>query len=44
MMSSTGGQKRHLVDAARRVWQLGGLRAFYRGLTVRLSLLALPSI
>lgn len=36
MMSSTGGQKRSLVDAARRVWQLGRFRAFYRGLTIGL--------
>ncbi|KAH7920164.1 mitochondrial carrier [Leucogyrophana mollusca] len=36
MMSSTGDQKRRLVDAARRVWQLGGMRAFYRGLTIGL--------
>ncbi|KAH7914187.1 mitochondrial carrier [Hygrophoropsis aurantiaca] len=36
MMSSTGDQKRTLVGAARRVWQLGGMRAFYRGLTIGL--------
>ena len=34
-MSSTGGQKRTLVSAAKRVWGLGGLRAYYRGLGVR---------
>lgn len=34
MMSSTGGQKRSFVSAAKRVWSLGGLRAYYRGLTV----------
>lgn len=34
MMSSTG-ERRSLVEAARRVWGLGGMRAFYRGLTVR---------
>ncbi|OJA18971.1 hypothetical protein AZE42_00332 [Rhizopogon vesiculosus] len=36
MMSTTGDQKRSLVDAARRVWHLGGVRAFYRGLTIGL--------
>jgi len=36
MMSSTGDQKRSLVGAARRVWQLGRFRAFYRGLTIGL--------
>ncbi|KIJ70031.1 hypothetical protein HYDPIDRAFT_121357 [Hydnomerulius pinastri MD-312] len=36
MMSSTGGQKRSLLGAARHVWQLGGVRAYYRGLTIGL--------
>ena len=36
MMSITG-DKRSLLDAARYVWGLGGLRAYYRGLTVRLQ-------
>ncbi|KAI0677578.1 mitochondrial carrier [Trametes maxima] len=36
MMSSAGGQKRSLREAAQRVWQLGGMRAFYRGLTIGL--------
>ncbi|KAI0661025.1 mitochondrial carrier [Cubamyces menziesii] len=36
MMSSAGGQKRSLREAARRVWGLGGIRAFYRGLTIGL--------
>ncbi|KZT20402.1 mitochondrial carrier [Neolentinus lepideus HHB14362 ss-1] len=36
MMSSTGEQRRTLIGAARRVWQLGGLRAYYRGLTIGL--------
>ncbi|KAF9247285.1 mitochondrial carrier [Melanogaster broomeanus] len=36
MMSATGGRKRSLVGAARHVWQLGGMRAFYRGLTIGL--------
>ncbi|KAJ8456382.1 hypothetical protein ONZ51_g12161 [Trametes cubensis] len=36
MMSSAGGQKRSLREAARRVWDLGGIRAFYRGLTIGL--------
>lgn len=35
MMSTTGAQKRTLLSAAQRVWQLGGIRYFYRGLTVR---------
>lgn len=34
-MSSTGNQKRTLVAAVRHIWQLGGVRYFYRGLTVR---------
>jgi len=41
MMSTTGDQKRTLVAAARRVWQLGGVPAYYRGLTVRQSLLCM---
>jgi solute carrier family 25 phosphate transporter 23/24/25/41 len=41
MMSTTGDQKRTLVAAARRVWQLGGVPAYYRGLTVRRSLLCM---
>ncbi|KIM90874.1 hypothetical protein PILCRDRAFT_1116 [Piloderma croceum F 1598] len=36
MMSTTGDQKRTLVAAARRVWQLGGVPAYYRGLTIGL--------
>ncbi|EPQ59905.1 hypothetical protein GLOTRDRAFT_34751 [Gloeophyllum trabeum ATCC 11539] len=36
MMSSTGEQRRTLIGAARRVWQLGGIRAYYRGLTIGL--------
>ncbi|KAI0774233.1 mitochondrial carrier [Fomes fomentarius] len=36
MMSSAGGQRRTLREAATRVWQLGGMRAFYRGLTIGL--------
>jgi hypothetical protein len=35
MMSSTGQQKRTLIEAARHLWGLGGARAYYRGLTVR---------
>ena len=34
-MSSTGSPKRTLASAAKRVWGLGGLRAYYRGLGVR---------
>ncbi|KAF9226538.1 mitochondrial carrier [Gyrodon lividus] len=36
MMSTTGGQKRSFAAAAQHVWQLGGLRAFYRGLSIGL--------
>lgn len=35
-MMSSAGHKRTLLSAARRVWGLGGLRAFYRGLTIGL--------
>jgi len=35
MMSNTGEQKRTLKAAIRHLWGLGGLRAYYRGLTVR---------
>lgn len=34
MMSNTGEQRRTLPDAVRNLWKLGGLRAYYRGLTV----------
>lgn len=34
-MSSTEGTDRALALAARRVWALGGIRAYYRGLGVR---------
>ncbi|KZT12493.1 mitochondrial carrier [Laetiporus sulphureus 93-53] len=36
MMSSTGQHKRTLLSAAKKVWSLGGFRAFYRGLTIGL--------
>ncbi|KAL4081688.1 mitochondrial carrier domain-containing protein [Scleroderma yunnanense] len=36
MMSSTGDQRRSLVEAMRRVYKLGGMRAFYRGLNIGL--------
>ncbi|KIK94699.1 hypothetical protein PAXRUDRAFT_11892 [Paxillus rubicundulus Ve08.2h10] len=36
MMSAAGGQKRSLVGAARHIWQLGGFRTFYRGLSIGL--------
>ncbi|KAH9006979.1 mitochondrial carrier [Lactarius hatsudake] len=36
MMSSTEGTNRALALAARRVWALGGIRAYYRGLGVGL--------
>ncbi|KAI0045310.1 mitochondrial carrier [Auriscalpium vulgare] len=32
MMSSAGEPRRSLVNAAQRLWALGGLRAYYRGL------------
>ena len=35
MMSSTGLQKRTLVAAARHLWAIGGIHAYYRGLSVR---------
>jgi solute carrier family 25 (mitochondrial phosphate transporter), member 23/24/25/41 len=35
MMSSTGEPNRTLASAAKRVWALGGFRAYYRGLGVR---------
>lgn len=38
MMSTTGGTKRELIPASKRLWALGGLRAYYRGLTVRFDL------
>lgn len=34
MMSSTGQTRRTLIEAARKVYAMGGARAFYRGLTV----------
>ncbi|KAJ4001103.1 mitochondrial carrier [Lentinula boryana] len=36
MMSSTGQQKRTLIQAAKHVWTLGGFRAYYRGLSIGL--------
>ncbi|KAI0036819.1 mitochondrial carrier [Vararia minispora EC-137] len=36
MMSSTGETKRTLMQAAKHVWALGGLRAYYRGLGIGL--------
>ena len=39
MMSTTGNQKQTLVAAARRVWELGGLPGYYRGLTVQFFIL-----
>ena len=38
MMSSTGDTRRSMVDAAKRIWGLGGFRAYYRGLGVRVFL------
>ncbi|KAJ4478192.1 mitochondrial carrier [Lentinula aciculospora] len=35
MMSSTGQQKRTLIQAAKHVWTLGGFHAYYRGLSVK---------
>ncbi len=35
MMSNTGVEKKSLLDAMRHVWALGGVRRYYRGLTVR---------
>ncbi|KDR83676.1 hypothetical protein GALMADRAFT_110441 [Galerina marginata CBS 339.88] len=36
MMSNTGQEKRSLVSAMRHLWHLGGVRAYYRGLTIGL--------
>ncbi|KAI6035174.1 mitochondrial carrier [Pisolithus orientalis] len=36
MMSSTGDQRRSLVEAMRRLYGLGGIRAYYRGLQIGL--------
>ncbi|KAJ8468413.1 hypothetical protein ONZ45_g17252 [Pleurotus djamor] len=36
MMSNTGEQKRTLAQACRHLWSLGGVRAYYRGLTIGL--------
>ncbi|KAF4575014.1 hypothetical protein EYR36_006369 [Pleurotus pulmonarius] len=36
MMSNTGEQKRTLLQACRHLWGLGGMRAYYRGLTIGL--------
>jgi len=35
-MSNTSANKRTFASAIRHVWGLGGFRAYYRGLTVRL--------
>ncbi|KAF8165282.1 mitochondrial carrier [Crassisporium funariophilum] len=36
MMSNTGEQKRTMAAAIRHLWGLGGVRAYYRGLTIGL--------
>ncbi|KAA1466367.1 mitochondrial carrier [Dentipellis sp. KUC8613] len=36
MMSSTGEPNRTLLSAAKRLWKLGGFRAYYRGLGIGL--------
>ncbi|EIW61998.1 mitochondrial carrier [Trametes versicolor FP-101664 SS1] len=36
MMASADGQRRSLREAASRIWQMGRVRAFYRGLTIGL--------
>lgn len=35
-MSNRGGSERTFASAIRHVWRLGGFRAYYRGLSVRL--------
>lgn len=35
-MSSTGESKRTLLEASRRLWAMGGLHAYYRGLVIGL--------
>ena len=37
MMSSTGEQRANLFTAAKRLYGMGGIRAYYRGLVVRIS-------
>jgi solute carrier family 25 (mitochondrial phosphate transporter), member 23/24/25/41 len=41
MMTSTGEHKRTLTEAIRHLYQIGGVRAYYRGLTVS-HLILLP--
>lgn len=36
MMSNAGEPKRTLIEAIRRVWSLGGVKAYYRGLSIGL--------
>jgi len=36
MMSNTSASERTFASAIRHVWRLGGFRAYYRGLSVRL--------
>lgn len=38
MMSNAGEPKRTLIEAAKRVWGLGGVKAYYRGLSVSVVL------
>jgi solute carrier family 25 phosphate transporter 23/24/25/41 len=33
-MSSTGETKRTILEASRRLWAMGGMHAYYRGLVV----------
>jgi len=35
-MSSTGEPKRSLIEASKKLWALGGVRAYYRGLVIGL--------
>jgi solute carrier family 25 (mitochondrial phosphate transporter), member 23/24/25/41 len=39
---STSGQRQTFINAARHLWGLGGMRAYYRGLTVRAFRIRLP--
>lgn len=41
MMSSTG-DRRTILEAIRKVWALGGVRAYYRGLGVSVNYYSLP--
>ena len=43
MMSTVGGQSRAVIPAMQRLWALGGVPAYYRGLVVS-DLASVPSV